>query len=231
MYEILFKSTSKRIIENLMPGRRSLTELSRAMDLSKPALQQKHLPALEDIGIVEKSIVKNEKGREAYYSLRRFSLFFAFDPGNRCGISITTSSRFAFPLLLMEQLRDDEFKADLKLLTEKITQISKRDLPEFLILFGSVARGEGTWKSDIDIAILRLKWEEKTRRKYLNLLSDVTMSTTHQIKPQFLTLLEFEGSENLLAKEIKKSGIVIYGDIFGRSQLWREMKIYKNISL
>ena len=49
MYEIIFKEASEKIIEVLLDGRKSLTELSQELELSKPALQQKHLGALEEM--------------------------------------------------------------------------------------------------------------------------------------------------------------------------------------
>jgi len=231
MYGMLFKDNTKKIIENLLEGSKSLTELSELMDLSKPGLQQKYLGSLKDLGIVEKKLEKTERGREAYYFLQRFSLFLVIEPENKSGISIVTSSKFRLSLLLTEQITNGEFKDDLNLLMEKIVQMNDKEKPEYVILFGSVARGEGIWKSDIDIAILRFQWDKRTKQDYLNLISEITMNTKHQIKPQFFTLSEFEHNDNLLIKEVKESGIVMFGDIFGGKDLWKEMKQYRNITI
>ena len=52
MIENLFRPQSTRIIEALLKGSKSLTELSTILELSKPTLQQKHLNRLEEIGVV-----------------------------------------------------------------------------------------------------------------------------------------------------------------------------------
>ncbi len=231
MYCILFKETTKRIIENLLGGKKSLTELADIMDISKPALQQKYLGTLEELGIVSKRLEKNRKGREAYYYVERFSLFLSIDPENKRGISFTTSSRFQLPTLLLEQIPNREFREDLHLLMERMCDVACPNGSSYIIVFGSVARGEGTWKSDIDIAILQPQWDDETRKVYLDLLSELTMRTKHQIKPLFFSFEEFEYDDSALIREIKDFGIVIFGDIFGGENIWSKMKQHRNITI
>jgi len=231
MYGILFKETTKRIIENLLIGKKSLTELADLLDLSKPTLQQRYLGSLEELGIITKRLEKNSKGREAYYHLERFSLFLSIDPENKRGISFVSSARFQLPAMLLEQISDGEFREDLKLLMDRIGDMARPDGSSYIMVFGSVARGEDTWKSDIDIAVLQPQWDDGARKAYLDLLSEITMSTKHQIKPQFFSFEEFENGESALIREIKDSGIVIFGDIFGGENIWSEMKRYRNITI
>lgn len=231
MYCILFKETTKRIIESLLIGKKSLTELADLLNISKPTLQQKYLGTLEELGIVTKSLEKNSKGREAYYHLERFSLFLSINPENKRGISFTTSSRFQLPAMLLEQIPNSEFREDLILLMDRIGDVARPDGSSYIMVFGSVARGEGTWKSDIDIAVLQPQWDDGPRKAYLDLLSEITMITKHQIKPQFFSFEEFENGESALIREIKDSGIVIFGDIFEGENIWSEMKRYRNITI
>jgi len=231
MLEKILRKTSRKILEYLnAEGEKSLSVMTGSLGLSKPAVI-KHLKELESIGIVSKRKEKTETGVETFYSLNRFSLVMIFNPENKTMINIKSFSDFKLQHLLLEQVEDEEFKEDLREFLTGVAELGEEDLPRYIILFGSVARGEGTWKSDVDVALLDLKWERDAKKKIEELISDVTMGAKHPLKPHFLALLEFEGGDSLLIKEIKESGLVIYGDIFRRRNLWREMKRYRNIIL
>jgi len=231
MYAKLFSPASQRIITALLRGRRSLTELAVELKLAKTTLQQKHLRPLEELDVVGKQLVKNERGREAFYELQRFALHVSLDPDSASGLVIATDKNFAPTDLLLEQLENGEFKEDLKRLLQAVSQMAENERPLYIIIFGSVARGEGTWKSDIDILLLHRVWEKKTRDLLVEIIAEATMQTRHQIKPHFQTLLEFEGGDSLLCDEIEQSGIIIYGSRFGRPSLWKKMKRYASITL
>ena len=201
------------------------------MDLSKPALQQNYLKSLVDLHIVEKNLVKNHNGKEAYYSLKPFSLFLVINPDNGMGLTITSSSPYELPLLLTEQIENSEFKEDVNLMLQRFSGMNIGKRPECVILYGSVAGGEGTRKSDIDIAVLRTEWDDRIKGDYLELISEITIDTRHQIKPVFYTVSEFGRNDNPLLNEVKESGIVIFGELFGGREIWKEMKKYGNITI
>ena len=231
MYAKLFSPASQRIITALLDGRRSLGELAAELGLAKSTLQQKHLHPLEELGVVAKQLVKSERGREAFYELQRFTLHVSLDPHSASGLVIATGADFAPTDLLLEQLEKGEFKEDLKLLVRAVSRMAENEQPNYIILFGSVARGEGAWKSDIDILLLHRVWKKENKDVFMEIIAEVTMQTRHQIKPHFQTLLEFEGGDSLLCDEIKQSGIIIYGDRFGRPSLWKKMNRYASITL
>lgn len=231
MIEKILKKTSKKIIEILASeGEKSLTEITEELDMSKPGAS-KRLKELKSIDIVNERQEKTETGIETFYSLNHFMLTFIVNPGGRSIIGFRSKESFSPQLLLLEQVEEGEFKKDLKIFLEAVNGLDEEKRPEYIILFGSVARGEGIWKSDIDLCILQPIWDEPDKKKMEELISGVIMKTKHIIKPHFLNLLEFEQTDSLLNKEIKDSGLVIYGNIYGRNELWREMKLYKSITL
>lgn len=230
MLERVLGDTQRRIVEHLTrEGERSLSHITEEMNLSKPSVSR-HLKELVDLGMVKERKERTSAGRESLYSPNRFALLLVINPDARSIVSIETQSRFSLPFLLLEQVKDDEFKEDLVTLLSAIGRLREDERPIAVILFGSVAEGKGTWKSDIDVAILNLTWDGASRGKMEELISDAGMKTKHQIKPHFLEKLQFEGGESMLLKEIKQSGIIIYGDLFGRRVPWKKMRRYKSIT-
>ena len=231
MIDKILKKSPKKIIEFLASeGEKSLTEIAEELDMSKPGAS-KHLKMLKSIEIVNEKQEKSKIGIETFYSLNHFMLMFMINPGGKSIIAFRSKETFSPQLLLLEQIEEGEFKKDLKIFLENVMELDEDQRPEYIILFGSVARGEGIWKSDIDLCLLYLKWSELDKRKIEELISQVVMNTNHIIKPYFLNLLEFEHENSMLNKEIKDHGLVIHGNIYGRDELWREMKQYKSISL
>lgn len=227
----IFNRVQLRILEHLVRGgENSLSEITEAIGTSKPNVS-KHLKDLADLGLVTESKEKTSAGVIARYTLNQFTYFLSVNPSAGSILNIESQSRFSLPFLLLEQVRDEEFKNDLeKLLKALLPQSRKKDALVAIILFGSVAEGKGTWKSDIDLAFIALEWTDSSRKRIEGVVSDVNMDTRHQIKPQFFDKLQFVNSDSMLVKEIRESGTVIYCDIFERREIWREMARYKNIT-
>ncbi len=233
MIENILKSTPRKIIETLVEGEKSLTEIADKLGLSKPGVS-KHLKEMKLIGVVDEKKEKTETGIETFYSLNHFVLTLIINPGGRSIIGLRSKGPFSPRLLLLEQVEEGEFKKDLKKFLEAVIELDEDNRPEYIILFGSVAGGKGTWKSDIDLCILHRRWDEEdgaSKREIEKLISQVIMETNHEIKPHFLDVLEFINGKSMLNKEIKESGLMIYGDIYGWDELWRKMKRYKSITL
>ncbi|MFQ6129120.1 MAG: ArsR family transcriptional regulator [Thermoplasmata archaeon] len=229
MLERLLSDTQRRIVEYLIrEGERSLSEITEKMELSKPSVSR-HLKELVNAGIVKERKERTSAGVEALYAPNRFTLLFAVNPDGRSLLTIETLSRFRLPFLLLEQVKDEEFKEDLEVLLSAVSGLKKDERPIAIILFGSVAEGKGTWKSDIDVAILTSSRNETLRERMERLISDASMKTKHQIKPHFLVSQELEG-ESMLVREIKRSGMIIYGDPYEESVPWKEMRRYKSIT-
>lgn len=230
MLEKLFRPNSIKIIELLISeGESSLTVISKRIGLSKPGAS-KHLKDLVSIGVIKQREEKNSVGIETFYSIKQFTFMLVLNPIEKSIINIKTDSSFPLPLLLLEQLDNNEFKEDIKKLLEKILKTDKEKIPIFIILFGSVARGEGTWKSDIDLAFIHYVWDIPKRKHIEEIIAETTLETEHQIKPHFIEKLDFENKDSLIINEIKETGLIIFGDIFRRKIIWREMKRYKNFT-
>lgn len=230
MYDIIFKPTSKRIIDALLKGKKSLTQLSDELELSKSLLMQKYLASFEKMGLVSKTLEKNNNGREAFYELQSFTLHLTIIPKAKSTVGFATSSETTPQTFLLEQIDDERFKEDLRPILKKIAEMKKGARPELVILYGSVAKGEGSDRSDIDIAIIKKGWDKKTLDLYLDLIADISSRTDHVIKPLFFSTDEFVKGSRAILKEIKRTGIVILGDLFSGEELWQEMMTHGSIS-
>jgi len=233
MFEKLLREKSKQVLEYLISEEEaSLTEITRHLGISKPGAS-KHLKDLMTLGIIVERKEISAIGIEKFYSVKPFTMMLLFNPKNRAILNISTSSQFSLPLLLSEQLRDDEFKDDITRLLSKIQRLPSTKRPEYVILFGSVAQMQGTWKSDIDIALIAKKWDEKSKRHLHKLTSEISLEAKHQIKPVFINKTDFQKMESgqSLIREIKDTGMIIHGNLFGDDRIWDQMKRYRNITL
>lgn len=219
----MFTRSQQAILNQLIAGRKTLSELAQALGSTKPALI-KQLAELEQKKLVEKRIEKTLIGREAAYELKRFTSFFSLDSSR--AIRIETGEEFDTAFFLLEQIKEEEFKSDLHILLKALLRKLSRD--DFILLFGSVAQGRGTWKSDIDVAVLSSRGAE-WKKQVEEIIAEASQKAKHQIKPKFVDFTVFENSESQLIQEIKDAGMVLFGDLF-RSEVWKELKRYRNIS-
>ncbi|MCD4759894.1 nucleotidyltransferase domain-containing protein [archaeon] len=91
----------------------------------------------------------------------------------------------------------------LALITSKI--ISNNLEVSKLILFGSVARGTSTIRSDIDLMITG----EFNRAKLKELIEEIQKKTKRKINISYITEKEYNGG-TALTTEIKREGIILY---------------------
>lgn len=212
----------KKIIELLAKKERSLTELSKSLEMSKSGVL-KHLDKLMSSDMIKKQMVTNEKGRESVYSLKNTSYFLSLNPDNDSIIEFTTHFTFELKYLLAEQVPQQNIREEIKILLKNL-----KDIP-FTIIYGSAAKGESTWKSDIDILFLNDIWSDQDKEDIQDEISEINMELDHQVKPIFKTFSEFKEQSSLI-NEIKTEGIIIYGDIFTRHEVWKVMKRYRNFT-
>jgi len=222
MNPLQLPSSQKKIIELLVKKERSLTELSKSLEMSKSGVL-KHLGKLMSSDMIKKQMVTNEKGRESVYSLKNTSYFLSLIPDNDTIVELTTHSTFELKYLLAEQIPQQNIKEEIKILLKNLT-----DIP-FTILYGSAAKGESTWKSDIDLLFLKDSWSNRDKENIQDEISEINMELDHQVKPIFKTFSVFKEQSSLI-NEIKKEGIIIYGDIFTQQEVWKEMKRYRNFT-
>lgn len=214
--------TQRKIIELLVQDERSLTEITDELEMSKSGTL-KQLKKLVGSDLISKDIKTTEIGRESIYSLNNYTHLFSIDPGSDSIIQFKTVSKFKLSHLLLEQVDQDQFKEELKELFNRLKE------PPFTILYGSVAKGQGTWKSDIDLLFLKEKWSKKEKESINDTISEVNMKIDHQVTSKFRTFTRFK-KEDSLTEEIRESGMIIYGELYQNSEIWQMMKRYKNIT-
>ena len=227
MFETLLNPQSVKIINSLLGGDKSLDELSSILEVSKPGLKQKYLDRLERIGLIEKTIIKTKVGRQARYSLKPFTAVLNLDPATGSAICFSDRSPIDIRGVLLQQV-DPDFRGDVK---KFIDAMDRSILSECtIILFGSVAVGKGTKKSDIDLLILKKSWDEG-KEEVDRAEESVSLKVEHQLSPVTMTTEQFLSSDTIFLKEIKKDGIVIWGSLEMSGDLWHRMKRYSSISI
>jgi DNA-binding transcriptional ArsR family regulator/predicted nucleotidyltransferase len=231
--------TPRRIIEILTTeGELSLTELCKRLGLQKPTVVM-HLRKLTSLGAVARREERTSRGREIFCRAQDLTVALIVHPEGHSIISLRSRGRVDLPHILLEQVPEDgadggEFKEDLRHVLKAIDGLPKTKRPDYVILFGSVARGEGPWKSDLDLCFISRRWDGEngpTPDSVLDKVADVSTKMKHRVNPHFYNFMEFENGDSLLIREIKESGLVIHGDLYRRSKLWRQMRRYKTITL
>jgi predicted nucleotidyltransferase len=225
MTNIFENKKVKKIINMLLKGEQSLTGIAKAINISKPTAL-KYLNTLENIGLIHSKINKTKIGREKKYKLGTFSTFFSLD-FDRGVISFTNKDYLNIHNVLVGQIGQKQFRNAVDTYLAEILKQLKLDFS--CIIFGSVARGEATAKSDIDILLIsERKWDRKNKDNVMKALYKGVVKSQIQAKPMFLTLSAFIEKKGRLIQMIKNEGLIVY-DQLKSDQLWKAMKRYWNI--
>ena len=226
MNNIIFSTKTKQILNLLIKGDKSLTELANIISVSKPTIL-KYLDSLENTGMISSKIIITPVGREKRYFISAFSQVLNIDPTKGL-ITFTTNESLNFDFPLIGQIPQQEFRNAVKITLERILGKFKQKVS--LIVYGSVARGEATTKSDLDLMLLILnKWDNKSKNKIMDAIYESAVSAQLQIKPLFRNLDEFVKSDDSITKQIKKEGIIIHNSLDSEG-LWKTMQRYWNIT-
>lgn len=224
----LFNKYEKQIIEVLLQKDITLSEIATEIGISKPTTSM-YLKRLEENGIIKGTYEKNNAGRIIRYSLQPFQIVFSINPDTKMTINFKANTYLDEDFVLLGNITQKEFRIEVK---EYLSKIIKSSLEEYLIiLYGSVAQGFGTRKSDIDFLFLKNQWLKKDKDEILNLIAIASNKCNHQAKPLFKTVEEFEDMDKTLQKQIKENGIILYekGKQWGRIK--NQLKKYKIITI
>jgi predicted nucleotidyltransferase len=230
MYASIFRQGSLKIIDELLKGERSLTELSTALKISKPTLHQRYLKDLLNAQVIRRKEYRTSKGKEVSYALEYFTVHLSIDPSMGTCISFMNHNGMDPEAFLVSQVAQTEFHEDLSKLVHGLIG-TKGHRPDMLIMYGSIARGEGREKSDIDLLFLKEGWREEEKESIIDLLSRIALITTHQISPTLMTTQEFLKGSGRLFDEIRENGMVIYQGKSPEGRVWKELKRYRGISI
>jgi DNA-binding Lrp family transcriptional regulator len=224
----LFNKYEKQIIEILLQKDISLSKIAAELGISKPTTSM-YLKRMERKGIIKGTYEKNQVGRIIRYSLQPFHMIFSIDPYAKRIINFLADSPLDEKFILLGCISQKEFRLEVK---EYINNINTSSLKKYLIiLYGSVAQGVGTRKSDIDLLIIKNKWLKKEKEEILNLIATASNRCNHQANPLFKTVKELEGMDKNLQKQIKENGIILYEK--GNQWGWikNQLKRYKIITI
>jgi DNA-binding Lrp family transcriptional regulator len=224
----LFNKYEKQILEILLQKDVTLTKIATEIGLSKPTTSA-YLKGLEERGIIKGIYEKNYVGRTIRYSLQPFHIIFSINPDKKIAINFIADTYLDEKFVLLGHINQKEFRIEVK---KYLNKIITSHLKEYLIiLYGSVAQGVATRKSDIDLIFIKNNWSKKENEEILNLIATASNKCNHQAKPLFKTVKEFEEMDKNLQKQIKEHGIVIYEKGKQLENIKNQLKRYKIITI
>lgn len=225
-WALLLKPNVRRILDAMLGGATTLTAISEATGQSKPALVPQ-LKALAELGVVHGERVPTSTGSEARYRLRDVSLHLSFDASRSAVIAWATPGRWHSELPLLAQVPQPEVRDEVRRLVQALRDAGQlKDV--VLILFGSAARGEVTWKSDIDVVVLVEERDATRERAFEETVFEAQIGTQHAFSPTFVTRDEWTADRKRIVQEAHEEGIVVWG---GEDAPWSTMKRYGAIRL
>jgi len=224
----LFSKYEKQIITILLKREITLSEIAAEIGISKPTTSM-YLKRLEESRIVKGNYEKNHIGRIIRYSLQPFHMIFSINPDSNMAINFIADASLDEDYVLLGSVSQKEFRLEVK---KYLIRIIESSLDEYLIiLYGSIAKGFGTRKSDIDLLILKDNWSKKEKDEILDLIANASNQCTHQAKPLFKSIQEFEDMDNSLQKQIKENGIILYEKGKQWARIKQQLKRYKSITI
>lgn len=227
-WSILLRPTPRKILGAMLGGASSLTELARATRMSKPALIP-WLKALAALGVVRHERVPTPEGTEARYHLQDASLHVSVDSARGVVLSWASASAFEPDLPLLGQVPQPEVRAEVATFLRALG----RGAPDVaadaaIVLFGSGARGDATWKSDIDLIVLTDAAGADVAVGKAAFETD--LGSQHAIRPLVASPNEFAAARKRIFQEAAREGIIVWAPR-GENAPWSRMDRYKRISL
>lgn len=231
-WSVITRPASTRLLDALLSGRKSLTELASIVGVSKPSLLPT-LKRLAEAGWVERDEVRLPSGREVYYSLRGGSIHLELRPEAGVAVAWATQGRVDDQFPLASQVADpatrEEVLTALRLLRSKMKRaFEKNELS--IVLFGSAARQEMTWKSDIDLLfVVRGDGVGDLAEQIHDRVAEVQEFVTHAVRAHVMEESDLLSQKSVIAKEAAKDGIVLVAHT--EAPLWTKMERHRTISL
>ena len=224
----IFTKYEKQIIELLLQNNRTLPEIATKLQISKPTTS-KYLKKLEEKRIITGTYEKTSVGRTIRYQLNPLQIVISINPKAQIILNFKADTSLDQDFLLLGAISQKEFREEVK---KYLKEIKKASCEKYLILlYGSIARGEGTRKSDIDLLFLKQNWLKTEKDELLGYLALASNQVNHQAKPLFKNTTEFEQMDNTLKKEIKQHGIIIYEKGNQWDKIKQQLTRYKSITI
>lgn len=226
----LIRPASARIVSALVQGRRSLTEIAAAVRTSKPTVLAT-LRRLEEAGWVEREEVRDARGREVFYALRAGSIHIDLRPEAKCIVAWASPGAIDEHFPLTAQIKELDVRGEVLTALRRIKRDLGRDWRRFtVVLFGSAARGELTWKSDIDLAfIFEREADDEAIQAVYDGAAEVQELVSHRIRIHMVPREAIPLGKGALVQEILREGIVVSGE--RDDPLWSMMTRHSGISI
>jgi predicted nucleotidyltransferase len=222
----IFNPSQKQILELLLTGDKTLPEIASELRISKPGAS-KYLKELEELRIVKGTYERNTDGRTIRYSIQPFQMVLSIDPQLKIAISYRADDTLDQNFFYLGFVPQKELRSEIKEYLKELTKTTIQQLT--VILYGSVAQGTANKKSDIDLLLIKEDWLPTEKNSILRLFADAAERTTHQMKPLFLSYIEFEQMEPTLKKEIKDHGVIIFEKGKPWEKIQQELRRYKSL--
>ena len=213
----IFNPSEQLIIEYLLTGEKTLSDIAKKLRFSKPGTS-KYLKKLEDNGLVKGVYEKTTEGRTVRYHLEPFHCVLSLDPSLKTTLSFMVDDVFDPDFPLLGIITQKEMRIEVKQCLEELRKKQLNDVT--VVLYGSVATGSATRKSDIDLLFVKESWTKMQQDACLEAVAEASETIQHPVKPRFLTPSEFDAMDSVLQKEIKDQGVIIFES--GRS--WQRMQ-------
>jgi len=213
------------VLEQFIDGPKTLSQVQQFLGVSKP-MALKTLSKLEKDGLLSSVMIKNRIGQEKQFLLRSFSMVVSFDMGSKTMLSFVSDGPLSYRYPLLGQVQQARFRDAIKTYLDAVVGPFKK--PTYaIVVYGSVARGEGTNKSDLDLMLLSSDWSENEKSKVRELLANAVHIAQVLAKPMFWTLTKLSSDETL-PRAVRKEGIIVYsqGEV---DLIWQIQRRYKSI--
>lgn len=222
----LFTSKEKEIINLLISEDKTLSEISKHLQISKPATS-KYLKTFEQQGLITSSYQRTKKGRTIQYHLQSFHLFCSIDSETKTITYASADQPFNLRFPCLGMIPQHSFRQEIKIY---LSSLSLQQFDSFFILlFGSVAKGKGQRKSDIDLMFIKDHWNKKEKDDIYQDLAEASPHCNHQAKPLFKTKKELETLDTDFKKELYDHGIILLSKGNKWFKVTQKMKRYKNL--
>lgn len=228
-WALLLKPSVRRVLDAMLGGATTLTEIAAVTGLTKSALVP-HLKAMGELGLVHGERVATPTGSEARYRLRDVSLHLSIDAARSTATSWATVGPWTPESPLTAQIPQPAVRSEVDRLLLELRKAGVLGRGETLVLLGSVARGEATWKSDIDVLVLRDTRDAAWEDAYLRAQFEVEMGAQHRFSTTFITRDDWTAGRKRLVQEARDEGIVIW-TTRGEEAPWSTMKRYAAIRI
>ncbi|MFA5862230.1 MAG: nucleotidyltransferase domain-containing protein [Candidatus Thermoplasmatota archaeon] len=229
-WSVVLRPTVQRILETLVPGERTLKELTAEIGITKQSLQR-HLASMEQLGVVSRVYRPTAQGREVIYALRGVSFHIEVHPGAPI-IAWAAGGAVDRAVPLTAQITQETERLEVALLLRRVLALPRVAARAFIVLFGSVARGEATWKSDIDLLFVLSVDDPVMRERIEDDTAQAQVTMKHPVQIEFTTDEAFVTGARRIDAIAAREGIVVHTPNSRRCDaLWAKMTRSSGIGL